>query len=52
MSWRAFLLEWPARLFTLWWTVYALVLTVLIMVVTTLTALSLALDSLGYRWGW
>ena len=45
-------IEWPARLFTLWWTAYCLVLCVLIMVTATVTALSLALWTVGIRWGW
>ena len=49
---RALLLDWPARLFTLWWRLYCLVLAVVFMVVGTITALMLALFALGIRWGW
>lgn len=49
---RRALLEWPARLFTLWWRLYCLVLALLFMVVATLTALSLTLWTVGIRWGW
>lgn len=52
MSWRTFVIDGPAALVTLWWLAYRVVLMALIMIVVTLTALSLVLDSLGYRWGW
>lgn len=50
--WRLVLLDLPAHLFTLWWTIYRLVLVLVIMAVGTVTALSLALAALGVRWGW
>ncbi len=50
--WRLVLLDIPALLFTAWWTVYRLVLTAVIMIVGTVTALSLGLAALGIRWGW
>ncbi len=49
---RLVLLDIPAWLFTAWWTAYRLVLCVVVMVVTTVTALMLALALLGIRWGW
>ena len=50
--WRRVLLDIPAFLFTLWWTAYRLMLCLVIMVVGTVTALSMALALVGIRWGW
>ena len=52
MSWRFVLLDFPAQLFTLWWSIYRLVLVLVIMAVGTVTALSLSLAAFGIRWGW
>ena len=49
---RFWLIDLPARLFALWWTVYLSCLAVLVMVTVTITALSLALALFGVRWGW
>ncbi len=50
--WRRVLLDIPAMLFTAWWAVYRLVVAIVIMTVVTVTALMLALWTVGIRWGW
>ncbi len=51
--WRRLLIEWPARLFDLWWIAYRLLLLILVMVLVSVTVLALALQwGFGIRWGW
>jgi hypothetical protein len=49
---RRVLLDWPCRLFDLWWTLYTVALSAFVMIVVTLTVLMLLLDFAGYRFGW
>lgn len=53
LTFRRIFLEWPAKLFDLWWKLYRVLLVVLVMAVVTLTVLTLLLEVVfGIRWGW
>jgi hypothetical protein len=53
LNWHRLLIEWPAKLFDAWWTMYRLVLTVVVMAIFTTTVIALVLElGFGIRWGW
>ena len=52
MSWQRILVDIPARLFSLWWTAYGILLTVMFMALATVMIIGMVLYAFGIRWGW
>jgi hypothetical protein len=52
MSWRFWLLDAPAKIVSVWFALYGLLITLMVSVVVVMVLLTLALNFLGIRWGW